>query len=135
MIHGHLWKSRVAEGFPGRNRLPSALQLDSDNFQTVMNPKHISAPLVVIAAVSERNRQNVISATKSIGKQWREGEKPGKRGVVFAWMDGERWSNWLKSMYGIVDAGKAETPSIVIADHTVSVLSSQPSAISLIGII
>jgi len=100
-----------------RNRLPSALQLDSDNFQSVMNPKHVSAPLVVIAAMSERNRQNVISATKLIGKQWREGEKAGQREVVFTWMDGERWSNWLKSMYGIVDAGKAETPSVVITDH------------------
>ncbi|KAF9782145.1 thioredoxin-domain-containing protein [Thelephora terrestris] len=100
-----------------RNRLPSALKLDSDTFQPVMNPKHISAPLVVIAVVSERNRQNVISAIKPIGKQWREGEKYGKRDVVFAWMDGERWSSWLKSMYGIVDLGKAETPSVVIADH------------------
>lgn len=87
-----------------------------------MSPKHIPAPLVVIAAVSERNRQNVISATKSIGKQWREGEKAGGRDVVFTWMDGERWSSWLKSMYGIVDTGRAETPCVVIADHAVGVL-------------
>jgi thioredoxin domain-containing protein 5 len=88
-----------------------------------MKPAHISAPLVVIAVVSERNRQNVVSAIKSIGKQWREGGKTGRRDVVFTWMDGERWSDWLKSMYGIVDAGAAETPSVIIADHTVGVLS------------
>ena len=96
-----------------------------------MNPKHVSAPLVVIATVSERNRQNVISATKSIGKQWREGEKAVKRDVVFTWMDGERWSSWLKSMYGIVDAGRAETPNIVIADHAVGVLSPLSLAVTL----
>ena len=93
-----------------------------------MNPKHISAPLVVIAAVSEKNRQNVISALKSIGKQWREGEKIGQREVAFAWMDGERWSKWLKSMYGVVNVGMAETPSVIVADHTVRIL---PSAVTI----
>lgn len=87
-----------------------------------MNPKYISAPLVVIAPVSEKNRQNVIPAMKSIGKQWRQGEKVGEREVAFTWMDGERWSKWLKSMYGVVDAGTAETPSVIVADHAVRVL-------------
>jgi hypothetical protein len=94
-----------------------------------MNPKHISAPLVVIVTVSEKNRQNVISALKSIGKQWREGEKVGQREVTFTWMDGERWSKWLKSMYGIVDTGTAETPSIIVADHTVRVFRTLPSSV------
>ena len=84
-----------------------------------MNPKHISAPLVVIVAVSEKDRQNVIPALRSIGKQWREGEKVGQREVIFTWMDAERWSKWLKSMYGIVGAGTAETPSVIVADHAV----------------
>ena len=87
-----------------------------------MNPKHISAPLVVIAAVSEKNRQNVISVMKSIGKQWREGKKVGQREVVFTWMDGERWSKWLKSMYGVVNIGTVESPSVIVADHVVGVL-------------
>ena len=94
-----------------------------------MNPKHISAPLVVIAAVSEKNRENVVSAMKSIGKQWREGEKIEKREVVFTWMDGERWSKWLKSMYGVVDAGTTESPSVIIADHAVCTLRILPSAV------
>jgi len=87
-----------------------------------MNPKHISAPLVVIVAASEKNQQNVILALRSIGKQWREGEKVGQREVAFTWMDGDRWSKWLKSMYGIVDTGTAETPSVVVADHAVRTL-------------
>jgi len=91
-----------------------------------MNPKRISAPLVVIAVVSDKNRQNVISAMKSVGKQWREGEKVGQREVAFTWMDGDRWSKWLKSMYGVVDAGTAEAPSIIIADHAVRVLCILP---------
>ena len=91
-----------------------------------MNPKHISAPLVVIATVSDKNRDNVISAMKSIGKQWREGEKIGQRGVVFTWMDGERWSKWLKSMYGVIDAGTTGPPSVIVADHAVRVLRTLP---------
>jgi len=83
-----------------------------------MNPKYISAPLVVIAVVSEKNRESVISAMKSIGKQWREGEKVGQREIAFTWMDGERWSKWLKSMYGVADAGATETPRVIVADHT-----------------
>lgn len=82
----------------------------------------------MITTVSERNRQNVISATKSIGKQWREDGKTRQRDVVFTWMDGERWSSWLKSMYGVVDAGRAETPSVVIADHAVGVIRPLSSA-------
>jgi len=91
-----------------------------------MNPKHISAPLVVIVVVSEKNRQNVIPALRSIGKQWREGEKVGQREVVFTWMDAERWSKWLKSMYGIAGTGTAETPSVIVVDHAVR---TQPSAL------
>lgn len=79
----------------------------------------MSTPLVVISVVSEKNRQNVISAMKSIGKQWRESVKAGQREVVFAWMDGERWSKWLKSMYGVVDSPTAESPSVIVADHEV----------------
>lgn len=113
---------------PGRNRLPSAVQLDSETFQSVMNPKYISAPLVVIVAVTEQNQQNVVPTLKSIGKQWREGEKVGQRDVAFAWMDGERWSKWLKSMYGVVDTG-AETPSVIVADHAVRAFRILPSAV------
>jgi len=94
-----------------------------------MNPKLISAPLVVIAVVSEKNRQNVISAMKSIGKQWREGEKVGQREIAFTWMDGDRWSKWLKTMYGVVDTGATEAPSIIVADHPVRVLYILPQAI------
>lgn len=83
-----------------------------------MSPKNVSAPLVVIAVVSEKTQANVISAMKSIGKQWRAGEKAGQRDIAFTWMDGERWSKWLKSMYGIVDAG-AGSPSVIVADHAV----------------
>ena len=70
-----------------------------------------------------------MTALKSIGKQWREGAKVGQREVVFTWMDGERWSKWLKSMYGIIDSGTTESPSIIVADHAVRVLRIIPSAV------
>lgn len=95
-----------------------------------MSPKNVSAPLVVIAVVSEKNRADVISAMKSIGKQWREGEKVGQRAVTFAWMDGERWSKWLKSMYGVVDTGTGSL-SVIVADHAVCVLRVPPSVVRM----
>jgi len=93
-----------------------------------MSPKNALAPLVVIAVVSEKNRADVISAMKSVGKQWREGEKVMERDVTFTWMDGERWSKWLKSMYGVVDTGTG-SPGVIVADHAVCVLRVPPSAV------
>jgi thioredoxin domain-containing protein 5 len=85
-----------------------------------MNPKDIPPPLVLIAAVSEKNRMGVKKRLKEIGKQWRQ-ERAGSaaRDVVFTWMDAGKWGKWLKGTYGIADAENADVPSVVIADHSV----------------
>lgn len=72
---------------------------------------------------------------REIGKKWRSrtdgsGVVHGRE-VVFAWMDGGEWADWLKSMYGIrnKDVAKGgdgddalENAQVVIADHSVRAL-------------
>jgi len=85
-----------------------------------MNPKQASSPLVVIAISSEKNRADTMIAMKRIGKQWREeNAKHASKDVVFAWIDAEKWSKWLKSMYGVTGTEGAQIPAIVIVNHNV----------------
>lgn len=50
------------------------------------------------------------------------------REVVFAYMDLERWKDWLKSMYGITSSDKDNLDNIpvVVADHLVRFSSFTP---------
>lgn len=105
------------------NHLPTAVELDSDNFQQVMNPKLFDPPLVVIAVVSENNKADTTTILRRLSNKWSEDKgKDTSRSVVFAHMDANKWGKWLKGMYGIKGAEDAKVPPIVIADHTVSIL-------------
>ena len=102
------------------NRLPTALELTQDTFQSIMNAPH--KPLVVLAAVDPKKHEEEIKKVQRLGAQWKKlkfdqgvSEVKG-RDVVFTWMDADKWSKWMKSMYGI----KAKhLPAIVIAEHKV----------------
>ncbi|KDQ65138.1 hypothetical protein JAAARDRAFT_43901 [Jaapia argillacea MUCL 33604] len=98
------------------NRLPTSLELSSDTFQTVMNAPH--NPLVVIVALPNSLKDEVVPSIEEIGRMWRlrkgaDGRE--ERSVVFTWMDSEKWQKWLKSMYGVKSS--EENLSIVISDH------------------
>ena len=88
------------------------VQKSRQSFQEVMNAKH--KPLVVIATAPKARLGEVSVHVKDIAKQWKDKKATGD--VVFTWMDGDKWSSWLKSMYGI-KAG--EMPRAVVANHTV----------------
>ncbi|TFY83254.1 hypothetical protein EWM64_g755 [Hericium alpestre] len=95
------------------NRLPSALELSDGTFQEVMNAPN--RPLVVLTAVPAEGskRDSLIKDIRSIALAWRHRGKTGhERPVVFVWMDADRWSKWLKNMYGLDGSGQ-----VVIADH------------------
>lgn len=96
-----------------RNRLPNALELDSDNFQDVMNAPH--HPLVVIVGTSETDKAETAKTVTGLARQWRDAKEQAS--VVFTWMDADKWGSWLKSMYGL-KAGSF--PKAVVANHTVS---------------
>jgi len=90
------------------------------------------SPLVVIAAVTKENKEKVAERFRDVGKKWRVrtwengrvgGEESGRE-VVFTWMDGEKWADWMKSMYGVkqgAGTGGLEDVVVVVADHQVSV--------------
>lgn len=96
------------------NKLPSALELTAEAFQGVMNAPH--SPLVVLVAVP-KDASGYAAQVREIAKQWKE-RADGKRPVVFAWMDQDRWASWLKSMYGVTEA-----PAVVIVEHKVGASS------------
>lgn len=103
------------------NRLPLAMELGEGSFQEVMNAE--SKPLVVLVSVTTPGieRDQIVETVRRLAAQWRTTgatqytPAQGARHVVFVWMDQERWTSWLKSMYGI----KGPT-QVVIIDHSVS---------------
>ncbi|KAJ3996888.1 protein disulfide isomerase [Lentinula boryana] len=107
------------------NRLPTTIELTQDSFQSVMNSP--ARPLVVLAAVTPTLKVKVQERIEEIGRKWRTrtqgsgmlGINGEERPVVFAWMDIEKWKDWMKSMYGITYKGTLELDDVevVIADH------------------
>ncbi|KAG7446145.1 thioredoxin-domain-containing protein [Guyanagaster necrorhizus] len=97
------------------NRLPSTSELTQDTFQSIMKaPSH---PLVVLAGVSAEKKDLVKQRFEEISASFRS-KSSVNREVVFAWMDIERWKDWMKSMYGIKTRSKAlDDVEVVIADH------------------
>jgi thioredoxin domain-containing protein 5 len=99
------------------NRIPTTVELSQETFQLVMNAPH--KPLVVIASVNKGKKEKVAEKMKEIGKKWRVRKlNKGNRDVVFTWMDTDKWASWLKNMYGVK---ATEEPTVIIADHSVSV--------------
>lgn len=115
------------------HRLPTSLELTRDTFQGVMNAPQ--APLVVIAAGREALKGQIMERLNDVAKKWRvktdgSGIVHGRE-IVFAYMDGGEWADWMKSMYGLKNAGmpkdeadaerdQLEDVQVVIADHSVS---------------
>ena len=98
------------------NRIATSVELSQDTFQVVMNAAH--KPLVVVVPVTKATEKDISLKVREIGKKWKAKKtNKGSREVVFTWMDAEKWAKWLKTMYGIT---ASEEPSVIIADHEVS---------------
>ncbi|KAJ3865039.1 protein disulfide isomerase [Lentinula novae-zelandiae] len=107
------------------NRLPTAIELTQDSFQSVMNSP--ARPLVVLAAVTPNIKDKVQERMEEIGQKWRArtqgsgmlSENGKERPIVFAWMDIGKWKDWMKSMYGIKYKGSLELDDVevVVTDH------------------
>jgi hypothetical protein len=89
-----------------------SMQLDSDTFQDVMFAPH--KPLVVITAAPESRLSGTSDRVKTVAAQWKD--RQGSDDVVFTWMDSDKWSKWLKSMYGITADDSAH---VIISNHSV----------------
>ncbi|THV07435.1 thioredoxin-domain-containing protein [Dendrothele bispora CBS 962.96] len=108
------------------NKLPTTIELTQDTFQSIMNAP--SRPLVVLTGVTSYNKDKVQSKFEEIAKKWRRKTNgsgavsglKGTRPIVFAWMDLDRWKDWMKSMYGITKGSQeVDDLAVVIADHQV----------------
>lgn len=101
------------------------MEISEGSFQEVMNAE--SRPLVVLVSVTASGveRDQIVGTVRGLAAQWRRTSATQytptpARQVVFAWMDQERWTSWLKSMYGI--KGPAQ---VVIVDHSVSLYTTR----------
>ncbi|CAE6396609.1 unnamed protein product [Rhizoctonia solani] len=110
----------ILEAFFQHHRIPTLQQLTAENFPDVM--KHPAKPLVVLAAFDMENMPKTklgeeIEKLTSIAKRWQTSavRLTDTRPTIFVWMDGDRWSKWLKSMYGIK---REDMPTVVIVDHS-----------------
>lgn len=73
----------------------------------VLSPKQLGAERLALAVADVR--------TLALGWEKRGG-KDGQRAVIWAWVDGDKWSAWAKSLYGV----KATLePVVVVADPKV----------------
>lgn len=91
-------------------------------------------PLVVIVSVNEGNAFVAKEKIEEVSRSWRlksggnsmaKGLR-GERPVVFAWMDAEKWKEWMKSMYGVKakKTSDLEELDVVVADHHVGSVGS-----------
>lgn len=107
------------------NRISTSVELSQDTFQQVMNAPH--KPLVVIVPVTKGTAKDISEKVQEIGKKWKlRTTNKGNREVVFTWMDAEKWAKWLKNMYGLKTS---EEPTVIIADHSVSLVLRLQSSI------
>lgn len=111
--------TQIVNAFFQHHRIPVLQELTSENFADVM--KHPAKPLVVLTAFDmEKMPKTELAASierlSDIAKRWQRQavRLTDTRPTIFVYMDGERWSKWLKSMYGI---RKELLPSTVIVDH------------------
>ena len=89
--------------FIEENKLPTVVQLDAGNFKEVM--KNTRGSIVVLAGQTtsdERKLKDNVAVLRDVATAWRKGGRKFEQGVIFAWMDGNKWGKWLKQNYGCV---------------------------------
>ena len=118
------------ESFSNRENLKEWIQsekyplvpaMDSENYEDILGGDR----LVVLGVFRPLEGTQFIKAKKSlksIAKSYyqqikeRGGSEDGKS-VIFAWLDGTRWSDYIYGVYGLT---KANLPTVLIADPAVS---------------
>lgn len=81
------------------HRYPTIVQLSTANYNSIM--KSPERALVVLGAVhggDEGFKERV--AFERIARAWKKGGRAFEQPVWFVWLDGHKWSRWLKQAYG-----------------------------------
>lgn len=131
-------KKAILEQWLLQNRIPTVVELSQDNFQAIMNPPSapgasVVPPLVFLVPSTDSSVLKISERLKNVAREWKiktggtglMGEHSrALRQVIFAWMDQERWGDWIKSMYGIPkrspDSTSLDDMRVALVDHAVS---------------
>jgi hypothetical protein len=125
------YPSVSVESFLSRDNLKNWIQsekyplvpaMDSENYEDILGGDRL-----VVLGVFRSFEGTQIKAKKSlkdIAKLYyqqikeRGGSEDG-RSVIFAWLDGTRWSDYIYGVYGL---NKKDLPAVLIADPVVSLI-------------
>ncbi|KAM0751141.1 thioredoxin-like protein [Meredithblackwellia eburnea MCA 4105] len=113
-------KESTVEWFRTAKLLPVS-ELNSQTFGDIMSQK-ATPPLVGLAVLSPKalglgGMQTAKTDLRKLADSWmetvRKDRLDGEREVIWAWVDGDRWGGWVKSLYGVKVGSE---PVIVVAD-------------------
>ncbi|BGP39429.1 hypothetical protein JCM10450v2_003382 [Rhodotorula kratochvilovae] len=114
-------------------KLPTVTELTSATFPDLM-PTTGSPPLVGLAVLSRKGLgdEGFESAKGAVGvlaRGWAERRAKGAEGrdVLWAWVDGDKWAGWVRSMYDVKMGGR-DGPALVLVDP--KALSYWPTSLS-----
>lgn len=107
--------------------------MPSEKSATGPGGKPLLPPLVGLAVLSRRGLgaealERAKEVVKQMAESWVEKRRVNKakgvggeeeRDVLWAWVDGDKWAGWARSMYD-VKLGARDGPKVVIADPKVS---------------
>jgi hypothetical protein len=107
------------EQFVDLHRHPILTHLTKANYADMM--KSTARAIVVLGAVHAGvEGESEIRELEDVARAWRRGGRGFQQPVWFAWVEGDKWSGWLRQAYGI---RKSELPTVVVIDTPVSTKS------------
>ncbi|KAK8861263.1 protein disulfide-isomerase domain [Kwoniella newhampshirensis] len=94
------------------HRFPTLVELTGANHAEFM--KGDAKAIVVLGALHKgQDGTKEREQLGEIARAWKRGGRRFDQPVWFVWVDGEKWSGWLKQSYGI---RKKELPAVVVID-------------------
>ncbi|WWD16839.1 protein disulfide-isomerase domain [Kwoniella shandongensis] len=94
------------------HRFPTLVELTAANHPEIMKG---DAKAIVVLGALHKGSEGVKEQERldEIARAWKKGGRRFDQPVWFVWVDGEKWSGWLKQSYGI---RKRELPAVVVID-------------------
>ncbi|CAG8486626.1 578_t:CDS:10 [Cetraspora pellucida] len=98
-------------------KYPLVPAIDSENYEDILSGDR----LVVLGVLRPTDVRPFIKAKntlKAVAKLYHQqtkkrGSSEDNRGVLFAWLDGDKWENYIYSIYGL---SKKDLPTVIISD-------------------
>ena len=127
------YPSASAESFSNRENIKEWIQsekyplvpaMDSQNYEDILGGNRLVVlgvfrPLEGPQFTKSKNRLKDVARSYYQQIKEKNGSEDGKS-VIFAWLDGTRWSDYIYGVYGL---SKNDLPTVLIADPEVSLKS------------